>query len=76
MTILADQLVSAVHNGDQARIESVIEQTATLLPPHPFQPLTVLVVCLAVQVDVTVPLERRTEWVAERLDPSRLGVVA
>lgn len=76
MTLLSEQVVHAAHNGDQERLAKLLTQARSLRPPHGADAMDVLAVCLAVQVDRSVPLEARTAWVSDRLDPSRLEVVA
>jgi hypothetical protein len=75
MALLSDQLVRAVHAGRQDRIADLIEQASRMRPPHPFEPLTVLAICLAAQVDPRVDLGERIGWV-ESLDPTPLEAVA
>lgn len=75
MALLSDELVNAVHAGDQERIAALIEQAKRLRPPRPFEALTVLAVCLAVQVDPQRRLDERIGWV-ESCAPADLAVVA
>lgn len=76
MTLLSEQVVHAAHAGDQERLSKLLTQARSLRPPHGADAMDVLAVCLAVQVDATVPLDLRTAWVSERLDPSGLESVA
>lgn len=76
MTLLSDQIVHAAHAGDSDRLAKLLTQARSLRPPHGADAMDVLACALAVQVDVTVPLDVRTAWVSEQLDPSKLEVVA
>lgn len=75
MALLSDQLVNAVHDGDQERIAGLIEAAKRLRPPHPFESLTVLAVVLATQVDRHKRLDERIGWVADTV-PAGLEIVA
>lgn len=76
MTVLSDQIVLAAHNGDQEQLRKLLGWARTLRPPHGADAMDVLACCLAAQVDVNVPIEIRTQWVSDELDPAHLEVVA
>ena len=75
LAVYSDRIVDAVHSGNATEIELVRDQVAAHRPPHGFSAADALMVVLAAQIDRSVPVAQRLEWVYA-MDPMNTEAAA